>query len=195
MRNGEHGTRRGTAGYAYLLLLLTLALLAVAASGSVVLGHALERRAAERALLETGDEFRRALQSWRRFGAAGPATLEDLLRDPRALGVRRHLRRLPHDPLTGTPQWGLVLDGQRRIVAVYSLAPGRPLQRAGFDALAQPGFEDAESYAQWRFGLVPVRVPVPSAPPAPGAPATSPTQPTPAAPAPPPTRPAGLPAS
>lgn len=186
MRSGERGRRQRTAGYAYLLLLLTLALLAVAASGSVVLGHALERRAAERALLEVGDEFRRALQSWRRFGAAGPATLEELLRDPRAPGVRRHLRRLPHDPMTGTPQWGLVLDGQRRIVAVYSLAAGRPLQRTGFDALAQPGFEDAESYAQWRFGLAPVRVPAPSTPPTPS---------TPAAPAPPPARPAGLPAS
>lgn len=158
MRSGDtHG--RGAAGYAYVLLLILLAVLAVAAAGSVALGHALERRAAERALLETGEEFRQALLGWQRGGGGGPATLEELLRDPRVPGVRRHLRRLPHDPLTGSTEWGLVRNTEGRIVAVYSRATGRPLQRAGFDALAQPGFEEAESYAQWRFGTLAPAVP------------------------------------
>lgn len=155
MRSGEQAQR----GFGYLLLLLLLAVLAVAATGSVALGHAMERRAAERALLETGEQFRQALLSWRRVGgsgAQGPAELNELLRDPRVPGVRRHLRRLPHDPLTGRAEWGLLRDTNGRIVAVYSLAEGTPIQRDNFDGLRQAGFEEAENYQQWRFGAVPV---------------------------------------
>lgn len=151
MRSGERQR-----GFGYLLLLVLLAALAVAATGSVALGHAMERRAAERALLETGEQFRLALQSWRRFGGSGPAELNELLRDPRVPGVRRHLRRLPFDPLTGRAEWGVLRDTNGRIVAVYSLAEGTPIQRDNFDGLRQAGFEEAENYQQWRFGAVPV---------------------------------------
>ncbi len=150
MRSGEQR------GFGYLLLLLLLAVLAVAATGSVALGHAMERRAAERALLDTGEEFRQALLSWRRGGGGGPAELNELLRDPRVPGVRRHLRRLPHDPLTGRAEWGLLRDTNGRILAVYSLAEGTPIQRDHFDGVRQAGFEEAENYQQWRFGVVPV---------------------------------------
>ena len=168
MRSGEH-TRRKSRGFSYLLLLLLLAVLAIAATGSVTLGHAMERRAAERALLETGEEFRLALLSWRRVGgsgAGGPAELNELLRDPRVPGVRRHLRRLLHDPLTGRAEWGLLRDTNGRIVAVYSLAEGVPIQRDGFDGLRQAGFEEPENYQQWRFGVMPLAAPrAASAPP------------------------------
>ena len=51
MRSGERQR-----GFSYLLLLLLLAVLAVAATGSLALGHAMERRAAEEALLAVGEE-------------------------------------------------------------------------------------------------------------------------------------------
>lgn len=154
MPNGERRPRHG--GFSYLLLLLLLAVMAVATTGSVALGHALERRAAERALLDAGEAFRLALLSWRAGGGTGPAELAELLRDPRVPGLRRHLRQLPHDPLTGRAEWGLVRDNAGRIVAVYSLAEGQPLQREAFDPIRQAGFEQAESYRQWTFGAVPV---------------------------------------
>jgi hypothetical protein len=160
MPSGSRHTR--SAGFSYLLLLLLLAVLAVATTGSLALGHVMERRAAEQALLATGDDFRAALLSWRRGGGGGgggPAELAELLRDPRVPGVRRHLRQLPHDPLTGRAEWGLVRNNAGRIIAVYSLAEGTPIKRDGFDALRQAGFEEAESYAQWTFGAVPVRPP------------------------------------
>jgi hypothetical protein len=117
----------------------------------------MERRATEQALLAAGEQFRVALLSWRAGGGTGPTELAELLRDPRVPGLRRHLRRLPHDPMTGRSEWGLLRDNGGRIVAVYSLAEGRPIKRDGFDGVRQAGFEEAESYAQWVFGAVPVR--------------------------------------
>jgi type II secretory pathway pseudopilin PulG len=158
MRSGDQR------GFSYLLLLLLLAVLAVATTGSLALGHVMERRAAEEALLAAGEEFRLALLSWRRGGGTGPAELSELLRDPRVPGVRRHLRQLPFDPMTGRAEWGLLRDTQGRIVAVYSLAEGEPIKRDNFDALRQAGFEDADSYTRWTFGVRPV-VRAASAPP------------------------------
>jgi type II secretory pathway pseudopilin PulG len=146
-------------GFAYLLLLVLIAVLSVAASGSVAVGQSVERRAAEEALLVAGDDFRRALASFRAAGGKGPTELAELLRDPRTAGVLRHLRQLPYDPLTGRAEWGLLRSPDGRIAAVYSLAEGRPIKRDGFDALTQPGFEDADRYSQWLFGSVPVPAP------------------------------------
>ncbi len=84
--------------------------------------------------------------------AQGPRSLEDLLKDPRLPGLRRHLRQLYADPLTGKEQWGLVKDSKGSILGVHSLAEGKPVQRTGFEP--QLGsFEDAENYRQWVFGL------------------------------------------
>jgi hypothetical protein len=66
--------------------------------------------------------------------------------------VRRHLRQIHADPLTGKYEWGLVRDSQGFILGMYSLAEGRPIKRTGWPA--QWGrFEEQESYADWVFGL------------------------------------------
>jgi type II secretory pathway pseudopilin PulG len=159
MRSGESVHQRG---YAYVLLLVLVAALGVTAAGSVQLGQSMTRRHAEEALLAAGNDFRAAIASWRRSGAVspgnpgGPRELAELVRDPRVPGVNRHLRRVPADPLTGSSEWGLVRDGGGRIVAVYSLAPGKPIKRDGFPP-TQLGFANADSYAQWEFGFPPLR--------------------------------------
>jgi hypothetical protein len=151
-------------GFALLWLLAFVAVLGLVAAHSAALGHDASRRDAERALLDIGEEFRAALASWRLATpgqpAAGPTELKDLLRDPRTPGVRRHLRRLHADPLTGRDTWGLVRDDAGRIVAVYSLAPGVPIKRSGFGP-QQAGFEEADTYARWRFGFAPAVPPTP----------------------------------
>ncbi len=147
-------------GFAYLLLIIAVAVLSVAATAAVSAGAAFARRHAERELLAIGAEFRQALQSYAGVppgmvvppGARGPRSLDDLLRDPRLPGVRRHLRKLYADPLTGKSEWGLVTDPQGFIIGIHSLAEGSPLQRTGFDP-TQAGFEDAPDYRHWVFGL------------------------------------------
>ena len=135
MRSGSPRTRAAARGFTYLLLLVLVAVLAVAAAGSVAVGTAVTRRHAEEALLVAGDELRAALLSYRgtaRGAGAAPQQLTELLRDPRVPGVRRHLRRIPHDPLTGRAEWGEVRDGANRIVGVYSRSDGAPVKTGRF---------------------------------------------------------------
>lgn len=157
MRSGRHATRRQH-GFSYLLLLVVVAVMAITAQ-SVATGLQLSRSSAERALLDAGEELRAGLMSYRLAGGgamrSGPREVADLLRDPRVPGVKRHLRRLPVDPLTGQATWGVVRDESGEIVAFHSLADGEPQKREGFDVW-QAGFENAASYAQWRFGPPPM---------------------------------------
>jgi type II secretory pathway pseudopilin PulG len=154
MRSGSPA--RACRGFAYLSLLVVLAVLTVSAA-AVSTGHTIDRRHAEQALLVTGEELRVAIASYRAAGGnnamSGPKALSDLLRDSRVPGVRRHLRRIPPDPLTGVASWGVVRDPLGGIAAVYSLAPGQPVKREGFEP-AQAGFENASSYKEWQFGAV-----------------------------------------
>lgn len=154
MRIGNTHPREG--GYGYLLLLVMIAVLGAASAAAVTLGATVARRDAEQHLLVIGAGFQQALASH----GGQPRTLEDLVKDPRAPGIRRHLRRIPVDPLTGRDSWGLVRDAQGGIVAVHSLAPGVPLKRKGFES-RWAAFEEASSYQQWVFGT-PSRVTTPA---------------------------------
>lgn len=154
MGNCRQSLRRAS-GFAYLLLLVAVAVLSIAAAGSITVGHSVSRRDAEQALLTVGEDFRAALAS---YGAVegtgvsqGPKELMDLLRDPRVPGIRRHLRQIHVDPLTGRGEWGLVRGSGGQILGVYSLAEGRPIKRTGFEP-NQQGFDDAKSYVDWVFG-------------------------------------------
>ncbi|ROZ79738.1 type II secretion system protein [Ramlibacter sp. WS9] len=160
MRTGEHPPHFKQGGFAYVLLLLAVALISIAATAAVSLGATMARRDAERELLAIGAEFQQALRSYAGVPAGavtptmgqGPRTLDDLLKDPRVPGIRRHLRQLYADPLTGKSEWGLVLDAQGRIAGVHSLAEGKPIRQLGFG----PQFaalENADTYRQWVFGL------------------------------------------
>jgi type II secretory pathway pseudopilin PulG len=156
MRTGSSSTR----GFIYVALLLSIALVGLAASASLSLGAAITRRDAEKNLLTLGLEFQQALRSYAGipFNAItpvqgrGPRVLEELLRDPRVPGITRHLRQLYADPLTGRNDWGLVKDTEGYILGVYSTAGGRPIQRTGFET-PLANFDDAETYTQWVFGL------------------------------------------
>lgn len=147
--------RESEAGFTYLGLLITLAVIGVAAAGSLQLGAVMQRRAAEEQLLDIGAEFRAALKAYAQSSPAGapaaPRTLTDLVRDPRYPNPRRYLRKVYADPLTGSAQWGLVRtpDGNG-VLGVYSLAPGHPIKIANFPQ-AFENFEGKTSYAQWIF--------------------------------------------
>lgn len=156
MATGKH--RNG--GFAYVLLLVAVALIGLAASGSVSLGAKVARRDAERQLLAIGMEFQEALRSYAGVAtsavvpnaARGPRTLEELLKDQRVPGIRRHLRQIYVDPMTGKAQWGLVTDPAGFIIGIHSLADGEPIRREGFE-VPLASFENAAGYRQWVFGL------------------------------------------
>ncbi|MFC0398871.1 type II secretion system protein [Paraburkholderia rhizosphaerae] len=158
------GTRkRGTAGrlaagqrgFAYLALLIVIAIIAVTAAAQIELGAVYQRRMAEEELLATGHEFQRALLSYANATPLGqpnqPRTLQDLVRDPRYPNVVRHLRKVYADPMTGKDDWVLIRspDGQT-IVGLHSASTAHPIQIAHFAAEFR-GFEDKQSYMDWVF--------------------------------------------
>lgn len=154
-------------GFAYLLLLITVAILGLLSASSLSIGAQVSRRDAERELIAIGNEFEQALKSYAGIsgnlqaataGATGPGTLEDLLKDPRFPSVKRHLRQIYVDPLTGRVEWGVVRTPSGSIVGIYSLADGVPIQRSGFDA-TRSAFENANSYGAWIFGFADANFP------------------------------------
>ncbi|AJK44679.1 hypothetical protein BGL_1c01260 [Burkholderia plantarii] len=149
------GARRGQRGLAYLALLIGIAIIGVVAAGTIQLGALYQRRMAERALLDIGDEFQRALLSYTDNTPVGqptqPRSLEELVRDPRYPNPVRHLRRIRADPLTGKADWVLVRspNGQT-IVGIHSASHEHPIQLRQFPEQFR-GFEDKHSYTQWVF--------------------------------------------
>lgn len=142
-------------GFAYLALLITIAILGALAAGSLSAGATLQRRLAEQELLVIGLQFQRAFQSYRNATPAGqppfPERLEDLVRDKRGPTIKRHLRKIYADPLTGRFEWGVFEAPGGRIAGVFSRAEGQPIKVAEFP-VELADFENKARYAEWIFG-------------------------------------------
>lgn len=146
------GNRTGQAGFAYIWLLFVVALLGVGAALSASLYSLDVRRDKEAELIRIGHEYRDALRSYydtspgpKKF----PPSLDDLLRDPRFPGVKRHLRRIYPDPITNKSDWGVVRVGAE-IVGIHSLSDAQPLKIANFDPDDQE-FAGKTKYSEWVF--------------------------------------------
>lgn len=139
------------AGFALLALLLIVALSGLALASAAQVWSTASRRDKEVELLRMGMEFRDAIRSYVISSPGAqqfPTRLEDLLLDPRFPSVKRHLRRIYADPLTGVPDWGLIRSGDA-IIGVHSLAEGRPLKTALDPKLGIA--DEAATYADWKF--------------------------------------------
>lgn len=146
--------RAGQGGFTYLGLLLAVALVGagLAATGSVWSVHAQREREAE--LLFAGDQIRAAIKRYYEEVPQGqqhrfPQRLDDLLLDRRWPTVRRHLRRIYLDPVTGS-DWVLVSAPGGGILGVHSRSDAAPLKRQGFGRF-DTAFEDAARLSDWRF--------------------------------------------
>ena len=162
-----HCPARRQRGFTYLGLIILVAILGLVGAAGLKMGSLLQRQAAEQELLDIGAQFSDALQSYAGATPAGqpqqPPTLAALLRDPRFPQVRRHLRKLYVDPITGRAEWGLLYQpGSQGIIGVHSLSQAAPLKVGNFEARFA-GFEGKAHFSEWRF-MVDARVSsVPSA--------------------------------
>jgi type II secretory pathway pseudopilin PulG len=142
-------------GFTYLSLMILVAIIGIATAATLQAGSALQRRAAEEELLAIGSEFQMALTSYENATPPGkkraPDSLQELLKDPRYPNIRRHLRKLYPDPITGAEEWGVVQapDGGG-IVGFYSLSEKPPIKIGNFDA-AFADFAGKTSYREWKF--------------------------------------------
>lgn len=144
---------RGQRGFTYVGLLFAVAFIGLLLASAGEVWQAAAQREREEELLFIGREFARAIAA---YSAATPGEpkqwpqrLEDLVEDRRGPVLRRHLRKIYHDPMTGRAEWGLVKAGPA-IVGVHSLAEDKPRKRANFED-DEASFAGAVSYRGWRF--------------------------------------------
>jgi len=136
-------------GFTYLLLLWWVALSGLALAAMAHSWTMDARRAREAELIWRGEQFRQAIEAYASVPVGEgesrlPMRLEDLLEDRRGGDVKRHLRRIWPDPLTGRAEWGLVKDGDGQgISGVHSLSQARPVNAP----------DGVTRYDQWHFVL------------------------------------------
>jgi general secretion pathway protein G len=145
---------RAEGGFSYLELIATAGILAILASAILPLARVtrvrqkeLELRSALRLMREKIDEWKRMVDAGQiggtdvKLGSEGyPEDLDILVEGVNLVGrvdhKQRFLRRIPLDPMTGKPEWGLRCyqdkpDGAswcgQNVFDVYSLSAGRAL--------------------------------------------------------------------
>ena len=157
MHNGKRtgSAPGGEAGFTYLgvLVLVSLIGLALAEAGEVASTAAWREREAQ--LLWVGHQYRSAIGRYFARKHAYPQALEELLGSAPDDPVQiRYLRRLYPDPMTNAADWTLIQAPGGGIMGVASSSSRAPLKTSHFDD-ADKDFEDAASYADWKFTIEP----------------------------------------
>ena len=135
-------------GFAYLVLLLWLAIMGAVLAALGPSWAFESRREREQEFVFRATQYRRAIASYAEpinvNGCSNlrelPQKLEDLLEDRRCAMVRHHLRQLYEDPITRSATWGLLkqLDRIRGVYSDSALVPVRHVEGVG-------------SYRDWVF--------------------------------------------
>ena len=181
MTGSSTAGRSAETGFTYIGLLVGIAIIggALAAVGQVWSTESQREREAE--LLYRGDTIRKAIAAYMySLGGNGqyPRELQDLVQDPRSPDVKRYLRRIYEDPMTGQADWTLIRGPDGGIMGVASTSQAAPLKLRGFD-VADEFFKDAKCYCDWQFMYIPQTrrgLPAPAPSPGPGS-SRSPTPP------------------
>jgi type II secretory pathway pseudopilin PulG len=153
-------------GFTYLGLIVLVTVIGLVGAATLKIDSLLRRAAAEEELLAIGAQFSAALTSYAAATPKGqsplPPSLQELLKDPRTPAVRRHLRKIFIDPVTGGTEWGIVYQGDRvGVLGVHSLSKAAPLKIGNFDARFA-GFENKQHLSDWKFmSAVPLGMPPP----------------------------------
>lgn len=154
-------------GFTYVWMMFAVAIAGVMLAGAGQLWRTEAQREKEKELMFIGEQFRLAIGSYyenspgmpKRF----PPSLEKLLLDDRFPTVKRHLRKIFFDPMTGTREWALIRQPGIGIVGVHSLSTQAPLKRANFHE-CYASFAEAKSYEGWEFRYSPGDAEQPSRP-------------------------------
>lgn len=155
----------GTAGFTYLGLLIAMTIIGIMTGIVGPSWRAASKAEKERELIWRGHQFRNAIMLYAQarkvpaamLAAGGvplPAELNDLLKDPRSAGVKRYLRQIYIDPMTGKDDWVLVLGDNGRIKGVHSASDAETLKTDNFD-LVDSDFKGKTKYSEWIFEYKP----------------------------------------
>jgi len=142
-------------GFTYLSVVILVTIIGLVGATALRLGTTIQRSLAEQALLDIGMEYSNALASYAAATPQGqpnyPNSFAELLKDPRFPQLRRHLRRVYVDPMTGKAEWGIVKATDKGgILAIYSLSKAVPIKIGNFP-VRFAAFEGKASLADWKF--------------------------------------------
>jgi type II secretory pathway pseudopilin PulG len=138
-------------GFTYVGLLLTIAVAGVGLAAYAEIASHAGQREKEAELLFRGNAFQAAIASYYKKEQRYPKSLEQLLKDERYPMPVRHLRKLYADPMTGAPDWALVeAPGDAGVMGVHSRSEAAPIKTGNF-RLQNQSFEEAKTYADWKF--------------------------------------------
>lgn len=170
-RAARQGRRDG--GFTYVVVLIMLFALGLAADTATRVGSQRVQAERETELLFRGLAYRRAIKSYYEAAPppnarALPRNLEDLLKDPR-FQHRRHLRAPYPDPFApsldgGDGGWRLLRAEDGGIIGVASRSRAEPLRLVKFPAGLE-GLAGARTYADWQFTFTPPAPALTSPPP------------------------------
>lgn len=153
MRRGET-LRSRQRGLGWIFVLLLLAVVSAASAGVAARWADQRERQQEQELLWVGNAYAQALASYRAATPGGvprfPASLSALLEDRRGPVLRRHLRQLYPDPVTGHADWLLLRDSQGDVAGLRSASMATPWRRQAMQ-LASCDVAPATHYSDWVF--------------------------------------------
>ena len=157
-------------GAVLLMALVAITLLGLMAGIAGSSWQTIVQRAKEADLLWKGNQIRRAIGSYYNTshaqGAAPkvfPSKLDFLIKDPRFLETKRHLRRLYVDPMTGG-DWEVIKGPSGRIMGVRSSSVKVPFKQDDFTE-ENESFVGQQSYHDWQFVFQPKKNAVIKSPP------------------------------
>lgn len=144
-------------GFSYLVLLLWIAIGSTLLTVLASRWSFESRRERETEFVFRAEQYRLAIESYSApiniNGCSNlqqlPVSLNDLVTDSRCGLTRHHLRALYTDPITRSPQWGLV-QSFGTIQGVYSMSDLAPVRHV----------DGVKTYREWKFlanssGLLP----------------------------------------
>jgi type II secretory pathway pseudopilin PulG len=148
--------RRKQGGFTFLAVLAIIVIMGIGLMAVNEVWATAKKREKEQELLFIGHQFRDAIRQYSQNNPMGkqiqvyPKSLEELLLDPRYPNVRRYLRKIYIDPLTGNNEWGLLKYPGGGIYGVYSLSEDAPIKRDNFD-MDDMAFKGMTQYSAWIF--------------------------------------------
>lgn len=147
MRPGKRAGRQR--GFTYMGALFLMMVVGLGLAGTGEAWSLASRRAHERELLWTGNQYARAIRSYYNVQKKYPPSLEELVNDNRSVVPVHHLRQLYPDPVTGRAFEGLrAPDGG--LSGVRSTSDDEPMKQAEFQARFI-SFKGMTHYSDWQF--------------------------------------------
>jgi type II secretory pathway pseudopilin PulG len=136
-------------GFTYVGLLIAIAIIGAGLAAVGQVWHTTLKHEREKELLFVGNQFRQGINGYFKANNRYPSRLEELLLDDRSQVIRRHLRKMFVDPMTGLAEWGVV-KSDNVVIGVYSLSEDEPLKKSRF-AARDADFENKSKYSEWIF--------------------------------------------